>query len=474
MSRRGTVLLAVLVLTAMAAMLAGSLMFRMRAETAAAANGAGAEQAYAAAMSGVERAMAILRTAAGDREQWFDNPVLLSDQLVFDDGATAWYFTVYAENPDEPGTMRFGLTDESGKLNLNVANERQLAALPSVTTEQVDSLLDYRDQDSQPRPEGAEQDYYDRLANPYLIKNGPLATVEELLLVKGFGAAAVYGEDVNLNGTLDSGEDDGDRSFPYHDNGDGQLDRGLKSMLTVFSYEPNTASDGQNRINLNGDLRGLESVGLPEQAVQLIQAYRADGNTFTHPADLLEMTYRSQGGAGSDGGRRGRSRRGGGGEGEELRSGVGATELAMVLDRLTTRPAGSQGAAFGRVNVNTASVEVLTAALTGVVEDAASLARRIIEARAEQTDEDLQTIAWLYAGDVVNADTFKKIAPFLTARGYQFSLRCVGFSPATGRFRAVEAVVDLGKGEPRIVYLRDITRLGRPLSLAGPGSARAP
>ncbi|MBE3071214.1 MAG: hypothetical protein IMZ66_13345 [Planctomycetes bacterium] len=57
------------------------------------------------------------------------------------------------------------------------------------------------------------------------------------------------------------------------------------------------------------------------------------------------------------------------------------------------------------------------------------------------------------------------MAPFVTARSFQFSVRCVGFGVPCGRFRVLEAVLDLSGGEPRVLYLRDITRLGLPLAL---------
>ena len=46
------------------------------------------------------------------------------------------------------------------------------------------ALLDYIDEDDVPRPEGAEQEYYSALPRPYRIRNGPLASLDELLLVQ--------------------------------------------------------------------------------------------------------------------------------------------------------------------------------------------------------------------------------------------------------------------------------------------------
>ena len=185
--------------------------------------------------------MAIVAAAGADPSVWADNPELFRAQWICNDGVNDWYFTFYAYNPAEPDIPRNGLTDEASKLNINVAGEESLLALPGMTPELVDALMDYRDADANTRPEGAEQDYYDQLPHPYLIKNGPLMTVEELLLVKGFTAEMVYGEDYNMNGLLEPSEDDGDESFPP-DDGDGQLNRGLKALVTTWSYEPSVAA----------------------------------------------------------------------------------------------------------------------------------------------------------------------------------------------------------------------------------------
>jgi hypothetical protein len=65
----------------------------------------------------------------------------------------------------------------------------------------------------------------------------------------------------------------------------------------------------------------------------------------------------------------------------------------------------------------------------------------------------------------LEADRFKEVAPRLTARSYQFSVRCVGFGVPCGQYRVLEAVVDLAGRTPRLAYVRDVTRLGLPFAL---------
>jgi type II secretory pathway component PulK len=474
-SGRGVVLVAVLVVAALVAIIAAGLMFRMRAEVAATAAVGRGEQAYEAATSGIVRAVVVLKASGGDMSIWYDNPDLFQNQLVADDGANRWYFTVYGDNADvQQPTPRFGLTDEAGKINPNSATPEMLLALPNMSAELVDCLVDYRDADAETRPDGAEQDYYDQLESPYAIPNGPLSTVEELLLVKGFNAEIVYGEDANMNGILDPNEDDGDETFPP-DNHDGRLDRGLRGVATVVSNEPNVDSAGRPRININtgsqgktsgspdasgggedaggaADSQGGAISGVPAKLAEFIRLYRGDGGTFKHPSELLEMRYQLKNQPKDAPGLK---------PGSWIESGVGAAELPMVLDRLTTQPTGKNKPLVGLVNANTAPLEVL-AALPGMD---ANLAQQIVDARSELDAETKASVAWLYTQGLLDADAFKKVAPYLTARSFQYSVRCVGFGVPCGRFRVVEAVIDVSGGTPRVVYTRDISRLGLPFAL---------
>ena len=49
----------------------------------------------------------------------------------------------------------------------------------------ADSITDWRDADNIALPNGAENDYYQGLQPPYLARNGALASMEELLLIRG-------------------------------------------------------------------------------------------------------------------------------------------------------------------------------------------------------------------------------------------------------------------------------------------------
>lgn len=447
----GVILALMLVMVAILSLVALSQLFVMRSEVAAAAAQRQGSQARTTAMSGIHRAMALLLEKPDDLGSRYNNPEVFRHQLVSGKPDDGWFFTVFCDDLGEGGTIRFGLEDEAGKINVNLAPKPVLTMLPGVTDELADCLLDYIDADSTPRPNGAEQDYYDQLAKPYQIKNGPLATLEELLLVKGFTGSIVFGEDANRNGILDPNENDADASFPP-DNSDGQLDRGLRCLATAISYEYNLTSAGQKRTNINtADAAALKKAGLPDATANFIAAARQQGVVFTDPSQLLEMTIDAADPKNPN-------------NKVKMPSGVTVENLPLALDVLTTggKPYNGQEVLFGRVNVNVAPKQVLVC-LPGMTEE---IAQRIVDLRGELEAAEGSTIAWIYAQNVVSADVFKKVAPMLTARSKQFRLRSYGYSLSSGRFCCLEAIIDVAGGKPRISYLRDLTRLGMPFSPA--------
>lgn len=443
--RRAFVLLGVLIVVMLASMIAVSLMFQMRVEEVSTSAGIGSEQAWAAAMAGVRKAMRAVGTNGPAGIDWSDDPEFFRAQLVYDGGSEQWRFSVYSASDDLEAPVRYGLSDEAGKLNVNHATEAALERFPGMETLLSHALLDFIDKDGEPHPEGAEQAYYDTLTLPYRIHNGPLATVDELLLVRGFTKAVLYGEDANMNRRLDANEDDGELRFPPDDE-DGALNPGLHPFLTVSSYEPNLTLDGQPRVSINDANAGLPTNGLPESVKTFIAATRRNQVSLGHPSALLEESRRMSDESGQE---------------TEYLAGVGEEELPGVLDLLSSTNATEL---FGLINVNTASATVLQT-VPGVDE---SLAEAIVSARSSVSEESRGTTAWLFTESLVEAEEFKEIAPFLTARGFQYHFRVVGYGSVSGQHKILEVIVDVATGAPKTIYLRDVTRLGLAFPLDNP------
>lgn len=110
--------------------------------------------------------------------------------------------------------VRITITDEGARINLNRAPGIQLRRILEVLNESVpfqdpespskpeqevieelvDALEDWRDADSRTRPQGAEQPFYKEAEPaPYRPRNGPLLTLGELQLVRGFDSKVLEG-----------------------------------------------------------------------------------------------------------------------------------------------------------------------------------------------------------------------------------------------------------------------------------------
>lgn len=127
-------------------------------------------------------------------------------QTVILEGREVWRTdgTPYYERLGE-GNYRVSILDESGKININALTDatgivlKNLLAQSQVTPEQadiiVDSILDWKDEDNLHRLNGAEDEYYASLPNPYKPRNAPFEALEELLLVRGMSADILYGSE---------------------------------------------------------------------------------------------------------------------------------------------------------------------------------------------------------------------------------------------------------------------------------------
>jgi general secretion pathway protein K len=101
----------------------------------------------------------------------------------------------------EGGDCGIRITGEAGKMNINSVSESLLRKIMTnfglegeARDVVVDSILDWRDPDDFYRVNGAENDYYRSLKEPYECKNGNLDSIEELLLVRGVTPELFYGK----------------------------------------------------------------------------------------------------------------------------------------------------------------------------------------------------------------------------------------------------------------------------------------
>lgn len=113
------------------------------------------------------------------------------------------FWRINVEIPPESygeGVYQVRIENESGKINLNGANEAMLKMMlnrfdldENEKSVIVDSILDWRDKNDVHRLNGAENEYYRSLPEPYECKDGDFDSVEELLMVRGVTPEIFYG-----------------------------------------------------------------------------------------------------------------------------------------------------------------------------------------------------------------------------------------------------------------------------------------
>lgn len=297
-SRQASALVLTLIVVAMLTLGAAAFFERMFAEHQAERAHGRQLQANQLAESGVEY---IKAAVAQDPETilqsggLYANPSLFQSILVNDDPLAAFRgrFTVIAPDLTTDGYyggFRYGLENESSRLNLNTilladssgegSARKLLMTLPGMTESIADAILDWIDTDDDSRQLGAERDYYASLPHPYAPRNGSLGSIEELLLVRDVTPALLYGADLNRNGMID-GNEENLTTIDNTDNSTGELNRGWAAYLTLDSAEANVRADGTPKIDVNMDkLEDLKKKLLEvftEDEANFIVAYRQGG-----------------------------------------------------------------------------------------------------------------------------------------------------------------------------------------------------
>jgi DNA uptake protein ComE-like DNA-binding protein len=318
-----------------------------------------------------------------------------------------------------PIQLSFGLVPEASKINLNTATVDMLGKLPNMTSNLAANIFAWRSPTNRNTSGGAGTATYSALPIPYNAKNASFETIDELRLIYGLDLTYLYGEDVNLNGVLDANENDAE-ALPPLDNHDSILNPGLLDLVTVYSREPATTSNGTARVSVSdaGQVRQL-----------LVSTFSGKNYNVTGRTSLLDFynTYVKN---------------------ERSRL-LTEDQFAQVEPSLMNPNTN------GLVNVNTASVGAL-ACLPGIDTNNAVTLINYRQANPAR----LQTIGWVLEALASDSENALRAGPYITTRSYQF---CADVA-AVGRFgrgyRRVKFIFDTSTGTPRIVYRQDLTHLG--------------
>ena len=186
----------------------------------------------------------------------------------------------------------FSVTIESAEngRNVNTLNRAQwieifeMANVPSTEWDSlIDCLEDWIDEGDLHGLNGAESDdpYYEEQGYP--VKNGPLDSVEELLLVKHWNESILYGK---------SADDEGDAIYGIADLltvwGDGKVNLNSASTNVLLSYAEYEDWELEGVLESRKGLDGIE--GTLDDGLRSIDEVNADGEKFKLQSTFLKVT----------------------------------------------------------------------------------------------------------------------------------------------------------------------------------------
>jgi len=323
----------------------------------------------------------------------------------------------------------FGLVDEGAKLNLNTVNTNVLSYLPNMTMDFANAIMDWRGTN------GIVSLDYATLG--YLPKNAPFETVDELRLVYGATVDLLAGDDLNRNGVLDANE--------KSSSGTGEMNYGLFEYTTVYTREPNFHSDGSSLTNVNTATQARLQTFFQNEGVSSANTIATSVFRSIHPATggvntcngILDLAVRCR------------------------NVGMSEADFGKIYNDATTS---TNTYIRGRVNVNTADADVLTALFMGlnVDEQTASGAAQTLVTYRQQNPNNLTSIWWLMdaLGNNSPVITALQRGDYVTTKSFQFTADIAAVGPFGRGYRRVKFIFDISNGSPIILYRQDLSRLG--------------
>lgn len=362
-------------------------------------------KARIAAEAGIQRAFAEISLLASNTQGTLTGGAATTQSAVTlqDDWAAL------GTNGDEnfilgPASFRLQIQDASSRLNFNTITEAHLGQLP-LTQEQIDSLLDWREAGTTTRAQGAKDEYYNGLVNPYNAKLRRLDSLDELLDIRGYTGVELYETgQTTLGGTNLTNFEDGRTPT-------------LAEIGTVDSFAPELRPDGQAKVNVNN-----AALTVPQLTNLLTQAGIAQ-NDATSIA-----TRRPAGGYATLG---------------DVIAVVSQPSYRAVLDGVAL--SGSPRIE-GKINLNTVTQPVLETIPNFPTDAAAAIIQR--QSTGFTALSDILSINGLN-----QPNALRDFAGFFTTQSNTFLVRVVGQSGSSRV--ALQAVIDIQNGVARILRTED-------------------
>ena len=202
----GVALLLALLFVAILAAIVTDFMYKMQVEATLVAAQNSNHEGYLAAKSGIATGISVLHA---DRLNDIDEEGSVSGMYDGLDEPWAQKGVVTSFNDD---VVNITMSDEYGKINLNalIYEDREsgrevehpvlvplmrelFLGIFELEEDPTDVILDWLDADDEERLNGAESSYYEGLETPFGCKNGPMDSIEELLLLPGISPELYFG-----------------------------------------------------------------------------------------------------------------------------------------------------------------------------------------------------------------------------------------------------------------------------------------
>jgi type II secretory pathway component PulK len=377
----------------------------------AAANRKEAIKARMAAMSGIQRYIAtIANDLAGGGATTTTGSSTSTSTIAQTTGASTLQddWAQLGSNGDENvivGDTRFRMqvVDACSFINLTKLTPTWLNNLP-LSQQQIDAYNDFTTPGENATADGGKDPYYNGLVIPYNAKLAALDTLDELLQIRYFNAAAIWEPNTNIVSTV---------TFTAGQNGQQPT---LYDLVTPYSYAPNVQpgplGQQQPRISMTGQV-----------TAQVVTRLTALGLSGTGGRNLVGRTFTSLG---------------------QLAAALPSiNDKKIVLDACTFNP-GTR--ISGLINLNTASQNVLST-LPGINPN-------IAQALVAQ-----QQTGYTRLSDVLNIAGYNGAAltssiDYLCVESSTFIVRVIGICGDTSI--AMEGTVDIINNTPRLTRLADV------------------
>jgi general secretion pathway protein K len=185
--RSGIALIIVLIVVVVLGILAGGFAYTMRVETTLARNASFNTELDWIGRAGVGYCQWLLSSACP--QEPYD---ALNQAWAKGTGGKCTNDAVLSEVNVGTGSFTWEIVDQDRYFNINRADEmllKEALTLIGVDAGQmttiVNSILDWRDPDKNPRMSGTETEVYEQQDPPYVAKDGPFDDMSELLLIRG-------------------------------------------------------------------------------------------------------------------------------------------------------------------------------------------------------------------------------------------------------------------------------------------------